>query len=69
MELFIFTIGTIIFLTYMFFLIRMINKSHKSQEMAQGKYNYKKQINPTNTRKNKKIVGRKITSMREEWDL
>ena len=69
MELFIFIIGTIIFFTYMFFLIRMINKSHKSQERAQGKYNYKRQINPTSTRKNKKIVGRKITSMREEWDL
>jgi len=47
----------------------MINKTHKSQERAQGKYNYKRQINPTSTRKNKKIVGRKITSMREEWDL
>lgn len=74
MELFIFIIGTIIFFTYMFFLIRMINKSHKSQERAQGKYNYKRQINPTSTRKNKKIVGkkivgRKITEWREEWDL
>jgi hypothetical protein len=52
----------------------MINKTHKSQERAQGKYNYKRQINPTSTRKNKKIVGkkivgRKITEWREEWDL
>jgi len=69
MELIIFIVGFTIFCTYMFFLIRMINKSHKSQERAQGKYNYKRQINPTSTRKNKKIVGRKITSMREEWDL
>ena len=53
----------------MFFLLRMVNRAHKSQEKAQGKYNYKRQINPTSTRKKKRIVGRKITSMREEWDL
>ncbi len=69
MDILIFCIGFVIFVTYMFFLLRMINKSHKSQERAQGKYNHKRQINPTSTRKKKKIVGRKITSMREEWDL
>ena len=67
MDILIFSIGFLIFATYMFFLLRMINKTHKSQEKAQNKY--KRQINPTSTRKNKKIVGRKITSMREEWDL
>ena len=67
MDILIFSIGFSIFVTYMFFLLRMINRTHKSQERAQNKY--KKQINPTNTRKKKKIVGRKIISMREEWDL
>lgn len=73
MDILIFCIGFVIFVTYMFFLLRMINKSHKSQERAQGKYNYKRQINPTSTRKKKKIekkiVGRKAIEMREEWDL
>ena len=27
----------------MFFLLRMVNRAHKSQEKAQGKYNYKAQ--------------------------
>ena len=72
MDILIFSIGFSIFVTYMFFLLRMINRSHKSQEKAQNKY--KRQINPINTRKNKKIVGkkivgRKITEWREEWDL
>ena len=69
MDILIFAIGLVIFVTYMYFLIRMINRAHKQQEKEQGKFNYKRQINPTSTRKNKKIVGRKITSMREEWDL
>jgi len=69
MNTIIFTVGSVIFVTYMFFLIRMINRAHKQQEKEQGRFNYKKQINPTSTRKNKKIVGRKITSMREEWEL
>ena len=68
MDILIFCIGFVIFVTYMFFLLRMINRAHKHQERTQGKYKYKRQINPTNTRKKKKIVGRKITSMREEWD-
>jgi len=43
MNVLIFTIGFIIFITYMFFLLRMVNRAHKSQEKAQGKYNYKAQ--------------------------
>ena len=67
MDILIFTIGFVIFITYMFFLLRMVNRAHNSQEKAQDKY--KRQIKPTSTRKKKRIVGRKITSMREEWDL
>ena len=47
MDILIFCIGFVIFVTYMFFLLRMINKAHKQQEKAQGKYNYKKQISVT----------------------
>lgn len=47
MDILIFCIGFVIFVTYMFFLLRMINKAHKQQEKAQGKYNYKKQIRVT----------------------
>ena len=36
MELFIFIIGTVIFCTYMFFLVRMINTSHKKQAEEEG---------------------------------
>ena len=49
MDILIFSIGVIIFVTYMFFLIRMINRSHKQQEKELGptkqfvkKYNVKK---------------------------
>lgn len=42
MNILIFSIGFFIFVTYMFFLLRMVNRSHKSQEKAQNKY--KKQI-------------------------
>ena len=41
MNILIFTIGFIIFITYMFFLLRMVNRAHKHQERAQGKYKYK----------------------------
>ena len=44
MDILIFCIGFVIFVTYMFFLLRMINKSHKSQEKAQDKY--KREIKP-----------------------
>ena len=43
MNAIIFTVGSVIFVTYMFFLIRMINKAHKQQEKEQGKFNYKSQ--------------------------
>ena len=42
MDILIFSICFSIFVTYMFFLLRMINRSHKSQEKAQLKYNYKR---------------------------
>ena len=44
MNILIFTIGFVIFATYMFFLVRMINTQHKKQELEHGKINYKKQI-------------------------
>lgn len=43
MNAIIFTVGSVIFVTYMFFLIRMINKAHKQQEKEQGRFNYKSQ--------------------------
>ena len=43
MNTIIFTVGSVIFVTYMFFLIRMINKAHKQQEKEQGRFNYKSQ--------------------------
>ena len=46
MNVLIFSIGFIIFVTYMFFLVRMINQQHKKQEQEQGKINYKKQPKP-----------------------
>ena len=49
MDILIFSIGVIIFVTYMFFLVRMINRAHKQQEKELGptkhfvkKYNVKK---------------------------
>ena len=39
----IFIVGFVIFVTYMFFLVRMINIAHKQQEKEQGKFNYKSQ--------------------------
>ena len=43
MNAIIFTVGSVIFVTYMFFLIRMINRAHKQQEKEQGRFNYKSQ--------------------------
>tara|TARA_B100001287_G_C22682238_1_gene531182 strand:+ start:1104 stop:1295 length:192 start_codon:yes stop_codon:yes gene_type:complete len=62
MDILIFCIGFVIFVTYMFFLLRMINRAHKHQERAQGKYNYKKQ----NHTKNYKKVKSKLKE--ETWD-
>ena len=36
MEYYIFGIGLVIFMTYMFFLVRMINITHKQQEKEDG---------------------------------
>ena len=52
MNILIFTIGFIIFATYMFFLVRMINTQHKKQEQEHGRVNYKKQ---TISKKSNKI--------------
>lgn len=52
MNAIIFTVGSVIFVTYMFFLIRMINRAHKQQEKEQGRFNYKSQ----NMETMKKIV-------------
>ena len=46
MNIAIFTFGLVIFLTYMFFLVRMINRAHKKQEEEHGSANYKTQSNP-----------------------
>ena len=37
MDFAIFTVGFVIFATYMFFLVRMINTQHKIQEKENGK--------------------------------
>ena len=37
MNILIFTIGLAIFVTYMYFLVRMINTQHKIQEKENGK--------------------------------
>ena len=42
MTALIFTVGFIIFVTYMFFLVRMINTQHKLSEKEHGKVEYKK---------------------------
>ena len=36
MEYFIFGVGFTVFITYMFFLLRMINVTHKQQEKENG---------------------------------
>jgi len=48
MDILIFCIGFVIFVTYMFFLLKMINRAHKSQEKAQDKH--KRQIHVTRKR-------------------
>lgn len=56
MDVLIFSIGVSIFVTYMFFLIRMINRAHKQQE---------KELGP-----NKEFVKKyKVKKLKdEEWD-
>ena len=56
MDVLIFSIGVSIFVTYMFFLMRMINRAHKQQE---------KELGP-----NKEFVKKyKVKKLKdEEWD-
>tara|TARA_B100001287_G_scaffold276368_1_gene286935 strand:- start:587 stop:793 length:207 start_codon:yes stop_codon:yes gene_type:complete len=67
MDILIFAIGLVIFVTYMYFLVRMINRAHKQQEREQGRYNYKKRekLGPTKEFV-KKYKIRKIEG--EKWD-
>ena len=67
MDILIFAIGLVIFVTYMYFLVRMINRAHKQQEREQGRYNYKKreELGPTKEFV-KKYKVRKIGD--EKWD-
>ena len=56
MSALIFTVGFIIFVTYMFFLVKMINTQHKIQEKQLGKVQYKKKrVLKVNKKKNKII--------------
>ncbi len=64
MNVLIFTIGSVIFITYMYFLLRMVNRAHKAQEKAQGKYNYKAQKLEKEVINNLKKAG----VISEEWD-
>jgi uncharacterized membrane protein len=58
MTALIFTVGLIIFVTYMFFLVRMINTQHKLSEKEHGKVEYKK--NKVFKIKKEKITSEKV---------
>ncbi len=74
MNILIFAIGSVIFVTYMYFLIRMINRAHKQQEREQGRYNYKtkKQLGSTEEFVKKvtlpKVDQKKVIQLNEGWD-
>ena len=52
----IFGVGLAIFVTYMYFLVRMINTQHKISEKEHGKVQYKrKRVLKVNKKKNKVI--------------
>ena len=54
MSALIFGVGLAIFVTYMYFLVRMINTQHKLQEKELGKVQYKrKRVLKVNKKKNK----------------
>ena len=54
MSALIFAVGLFIFVTYMYFLVRMINTQHKIQEKELGKVKYKrKKVLKVNKNKNK----------------
>jgi preprotein translocase subunit YajC len=57
MDILIFAIGLVIFVTYMYFLIRMINRAHKQQE-KELETNLKDFVKKYNVKKLKD----------EEWD-
>ena len=63
MDILIFAIGLVIFITYMYFLLKMINIAHKQQEKEQGKLNYKKQLKTTISKR------KKLSKIEDkEWD-
>jgi len=54
MSALIFGVGLAIFVTYMYFLVRMINTQHKLQEKELGKVQYKrKRVLKVNKKKSK----------------
>ena len=56
MSALIFGVGLTIFITYMYFLVRMINTQHKISEKEHGKVQYKKKrVLKVNKKKNKVI--------------
>ena len=56
MSALIFGVGLTIFVTYMYFLVRMINTQHKISEKEHGKVQYKrKRVLKVNKKKNKVI--------------
>ena len=56
MTTLIFGVGFAIFVTYMYFLVRMINTQHKISEKEHGKVQYKrKRVLKVNKKKNKVI--------------
>ena len=56
MSTLIFGVGLAIFVTYMYFLVRMINTQHKISEKEHGKVQYKrKRVLKVNKKKNKVI--------------
>jgi large-conductance mechanosensitive channel len=58
MELIIFIVGFTIFVTYMFFLIRMINVTHKQQEKEE-KYVSKQKVVKIESKKGLKVYSLK----------
>jgi hypothetical protein len=59
MTALIFGVGLTIFITYMYFLIKMINTQHKIQEKQLGKVQYKKKrVLKINKKKNKIVNGK-----------
>ena len=56
MSALIFGVGLTIFVTYMYFLVRMINTQHKISEKEHGKVQYKrKKVFKVNKKKSKII--------------